>query len=83
MTATSLPMIFTFNPLRTFIEVVDPDGNGYGAMTTSMLDPDRTVPLLRYQTGDIVRLLDRDARGRSGAPPWRRVAADLPRRCSH
>ena len=73
-----LPMIFTFNPLRTFIEVVDPDGSGYGPMTTSMLDPDRTVPLLRYQTGDIVRLLDRthvtDAARRHGVP----LAADLP-----
>ena len=54
-----LPMIFTFNPLRTFVEVVDPDADGYGALTVSMLDPDRSIPLLRYQTGDIVRLLDR------------------------
>ena len=53
-----LPMIFTFDPLRTFIEVVGPDSQGYGQMTISMLDPERTVPLLRYQTGDIVRLLD-------------------------
>ena len=57
-TARPLPMIFSFNPLRTFIEVVDPDVDGYGRMTTSMLDPERSVPLLRYQTGDIVRLLD-------------------------
>lgn len=75
---TSLPMIFTFNPLRTFIEVVDPDSSGFGAMTTSMLDPDRTVPMLRYQTGDIVRLLDRkhvtDVARHHGVP----VAADLP-----
>jgi phenylacetate-CoA ligase len=54
-----LPMIFSFNPLRTFIEVIEPDEGGFGRMTTSMLDPDRPVPLLRYQTGDIVRLLDR------------------------
>jgi phenylacetate-CoA ligase len=53
-----LPMIFTFNPLRTFVEVVDPDADGYGALTISMLDPARSIPLLRYQTGDIVRLLD-------------------------
>ena len=53
-----LPMIFAFNPLRTFIEVIDPAADGYGRMTTSMLDPDRSVPLLRYQTGDVVRLLD-------------------------
>jgi len=53
------PMIFTFNPLRTFIEVVERDANGYGSMTISMLESERSVPLLRYQTGDVVRLLDR------------------------
>lgn len=53
-----LPMIFTFSPLRTFIEAVACDGAGYGRMTVSMLDPELPVPLLRYQTGDIVRLLD-------------------------
>ena len=66
-----LPMIFSFNPLRTFIEVVGPDADGFGRMTTSMLEPDRMVPLLRYQTGDIVRLLDRAAGGGGGAPAWR------------
>ncbi|HKB12368.1 MAG TPA: hypothetical protein VKD69_17015 [Vicinamibacterales bacterium] len=55
-----LPMIFTFDPLRTFIEIIDPDGDGFGRMTVSMLDESRTVPMLRYQTGDIARLLDRD-----------------------
>ena len=54
-----LPMIFSFDPLRTFIEVVGADADGFGRMTTSMLEPDRMVPLLRYQTGDIVRLIDR------------------------
>ena len=53
------PMIFTFNPLRTFMEVVERDANGYGSMTISMLDSERSVPLRRYQTGDIVCLLDR------------------------
>ena len=63
-------MIFSFNPLRTFIEVVDPDVDGYGRMTTSMLDPDATLPLLRYQTGDVVRLLDR-----AQVTDWRAVMA--------
>jgi phenylacetate-CoA ligase len=53
-----LPIILSFDPLRTFIEVIEPDDRGYGRLTVSMLDPNRTVPLLRYQTGDIVRLLD-------------------------
>ena len=74
----TLPMIFAFNPLRTFIEVVDPDRDGYGPMTTSMLDPERTVPLLRYQTGDIVRVLDHtqvtEAARRHGVA----LSADLP-----
>lgn len=52
-----LPMIFTYNPRRTFIEVLDAGARGYGRMTTSMLDPDRAVPLLRYQTGDVARVL--------------------------
>jgi phenylacetate-CoA ligase len=53
-----LPMIFSFDPGRTFIEIVEPDDDGYGRLTVSMLDPDRSVPLLRYQTGDVARLLD-------------------------
>ena len=74
----TLPMIFTFNPLRTFIEVVDPDGHGYGAMTTSMLDPERTVPLLRYQTGDVVRLLDHAHVTKAARRHGVAIAADLP-----
>jgi phenylacetate-CoA ligase len=53
-----LPMLFAFDPQRTFLEIVDPDTMGYGRMTISMLEPDRSVPLLRYQAGDIAALLD-------------------------
>jgi phenylacetate-CoA ligase len=56
-----LPMAFSFDPLRTFIEVEGADCDGYGRMTTSMLEPERLVPMLRYQTGDVIRLLDRTA----------------------
>jgi phenylacetate-coenzyme A ligase PaaK-like adenylate-forming protein len=75
----TLPMIFTFNPLRTFIEVVDPDRDGYGRMTTSMLDAERTVPLLRYQTGDIVRLLDLTQVTEAARQHGVALSADLPR----
>jgi phenylacetate-CoA ligase len=51
-------MVLAYNPERTFIEVVGQDAEGYGAMAISMLDPDRQLPLLRYQTGDVARLLD-------------------------
>jgi len=54
------PMVLTFDSQRTFIEILDPDSQGYGRLTISMLDPSRQVPLLRYQTGDVARFLDRD-----------------------
>jgi len=77
----SLPMVFTFDPERTFIEVVDADDDGYGKLTISMLDPDRSIPLLRYQTGDMARLLDRDEVGaavrRHGGREWDLPAALL------
>lgn len=55
---TVLPMIFAFDPLRTLIEIIKPDGSGYGDIAVSILDLNALVPLLRYQTGDIGRLLD-------------------------
>ena len=53
-----LPMVLAFEPRRTFVESLNPDRNGYGRLTVSMLDASLPVPLLRYQTGDLVRLLD-------------------------
>jgi phenylacetate-CoA ligase len=73
-----LPLIFSFDPSRTFIEVVEPDRQGYGGMTTSMLDPDRTVPLLRYQTGDVVRLLDHARAAQIARRHGVTLAGDLP-----
>jgi phenylacetate-CoA ligase len=54
------PMVLTFDPQRTFVEIVDPDAHGFGRLTISMIEPGRQVPMLRYQTGDVARLLDRD-----------------------
>ena len=59
----ALPVIFTFNPLRTFIEIVEPDQYGYGRIAVSILDPEAPVPLMWYQTGDVGRLLDAIAAG--------------------
>jgi len=53
-----LPMVLAYNGGRTWIEAVEPDSSGYGRMTISMLDTSLPIPLLRYQTGDVVRLLD-------------------------
>jgi phenylacetate-CoA ligase len=55
---STVPMVFTFEPRRTFIETVDRDAHGYGRLAVSMLDPEAPIPLLRYQTGDLARLLD-------------------------
>jgi phenylacetate-CoA ligase len=54
----TLPAILAFNPARTFVEVVGPDRAGYGRLTISALDMELAIPLLRYQTGDVARLLD-------------------------
>jgi phenylacetate-CoA ligase len=53
-----LPMVLAYDSRRTWIEALEPDPDGYGRMTISMLDTGLPVPLLRYQTGDVVRLLD-------------------------
>jgi phenylacetate-CoA ligase len=57
----AVPAILSYEPRRTFIESVDRDAHGYGRLTISMLDPELPISLLRYQTGDTVRLLDREA----------------------
>lgn len=52
-----VPMLFVYNPLRTHIEILDADERGYGLLTISMNDPDAPLPLLRYQTGDVARIM--------------------------
>jgi phenylacetate-CoA ligase len=59
-----MPMLFAYEPTRTYLEIDRPDADGYGRLTLSMLDPTLAVPLLRYQTGDVARALDvREVRG--------------------
>ena len=52
------PTLFVYNPLRSFIEVCDPDEFGFGAMTLSMAES-AALPMYRYQTGDLVRPVSR------------------------
>ncbi len=56
-----LPMLFTYEPRRIHLEIESPAADGYGRLTVSMLDTRLPIPLLRYQTGDIARLLDPEA----------------------
>ena len=71
-------MVLAFDPQRTFVEIADPDAQGYGQLTISMLEPGRQVPLLRYQTGDVARFLDPHAVAATLARHGL-VAGDLPR----
>jgi phenylacetate-CoA ligase len=56
--AHGTPMCFTYDARRVFVEVVQPDADGFGRLLVSLLDPDLPIPLLRYETGDVARLLD-------------------------
>jgi phenylacetate-CoA ligase len=51
------PMCFTYDTRRIHVEVDRPDPDGFGRLLVSMLDPDLPVPLLRYETGDVGRLV--------------------------
>ncbi len=52
------PLLLVYDPLRIFVEVIEPDPNGFGALVISTLDPSLMLPLMRYRTGDRARLLD-------------------------
>jgi len=52
------PRVLEYDDRSTLIEVLDLNRQGYGRMTISLLDPALPVPVLRYQPGYLVRLLD-------------------------
>ncbi len=54
----ALPTVLAFSSSRTYMEILEPDCAGYGRLTISMLDTGLPIPLLRYQSGDVARLLD-------------------------
>ena len=51
-------MLYSYNPLRIFVESIGLDADGYGQMTVSSLNIGLAIPLMRYQTGDTIRLLN-------------------------
>ncbi|SDX05846.1 hypothetical protein [Thiocapsa roseopersicina] len=51
------PLVFVYDPMRIFVEVIEPDASGFGALTLSTLDPSLMLPLIRYRTGDRARLV--------------------------
>lgn len=57
-----LPSYFCFNPLRTFVEVHQPDSAGVGDLVITMLDARAPIPMIRYRTGDRARWLNDEDR---------------------
>jgi len=72
------PMVLAFNPDRTLMEALDPDPDGFGRLTVSMLDCELPLPLLRYQPGDVVKLLDPIQVARTAAGHGVRLRTPLP-----
>lgn len=42
------------------VEVIDPDANGFGKIIVSNLDTSMKTPLIRYDTGDYGKIIDRE-----------------------
>ncbi|WP_126445849.1 hypothetical protein [Sulfuricystis multivorans] len=53
------PTFMVFNPLRSFVEVIDPDEHGVGDLVVTVMDEKAPVPLMRYATGDRMQFIDR------------------------
>ncbi len=53
----ALPSIFCYNPLRTYLEILNPDASGFGELCITMLDAHAVIALPRYATGDLGRLI--------------------------
>ena len=53
------PHFFVYYPMRTFIEAIPLDGAPGGELAVSMTGLDNHMPLLRYRTGDVVRIVSR------------------------
>ncbi|MDP1532151.1 MAG: hypothetical protein Q8L92_01070, partial [Rubrivivax sp.] len=75
----SMPSVFCYNPLRCHVEVLNPDANGFGELCFTIIDADAVIPLPRYATGDVGRLVERTAVCTAAAiagcePPWLPVA---------
>lgn len=73
-----VPVCFTYEPRRIHPEVIEAGPDGFGALLISMLDPTLPVPLLRYRTGDVARLLSREQVRAAARRVGRALPADLP-----
>ena len=53
--AACLPMLFTYDPERIFIEIT-----AKSELVITTLDANRTLPLIRYRTGDLAQIINPD-----------------------
>ena len=51
------PLVFCYNPFRVCVEVLKPDALGFGELCFTMLGRSAIIPLPRFATGDVGRLL--------------------------
>jgi phenylacetate-CoA ligase len=77
---SALPSIFCFNPLRCYVEVLNPDADGFGELCFTMSDPRALIALPRYCTGDWGKRVSRQdaaqaARLAGTDAPWLPVVA--------
>lgn len=54
---SATPNLFCFNPLRCHPEIVNPRPDGFGELVFTLLQPDAAIPLPRYSSGDLARLI--------------------------
>ncbi|MDP2272386.1 MAG: hypothetical protein Q8N23_28860 [Archangium sp.] len=54
----AVPLVFSYNPLQFFVEAVSPGSDGFGRLAVSTLSRQAPLPLLRYLTGDVVRVVE-------------------------
>ncbi len=71
----TLPSVFCYAPQRIFVEILAPDAEGWGELCITLLDTRSVVPLPRFATGDVARLvgaaeLSRAAALAGAARPW-------------
>ncbi|MBS0474929.1 MAG: hypothetical protein JSR28_07245 [Proteobacteria bacterium] len=53
----AMPSVFCYNPLRSYLEVLNPDAHGFGELCITMLGSGAVIALPRYATGDMARLV--------------------------
>ncbi len=76
----SMPSLFCYNPLRTYVEILNAGTDGFGELCITMLDGHSAISLPRYATGDLGRLvnqaeLQQVLKTTGSAPPWLPVIA--------